>query len=196
MAALAGSLETLQMMEGQTTAETQAQHLEVASQHAARLARLIEELFELARLESGEPRLNLEPFSLAELVQDVAQKFALQAERRKLRLETEIPSSAAFVRGDIGLIERVLENLLENALKFTPEGGVVRLALVAGVETVAARVSDNGVGIPADELPRVFERAYRGSRDEAQGEKGQDRPRWAVSCPWIRVYGGARCAAL
>lgn len=172
MAALAGSLETLQMMEGQTTAETQAQHLEVASQHAARLARLIEELFELARLESGEPRLNLEPFSLAELVQDVAQKFALQAERRKLRLETEIPSSAAFVRGDIGLIERVLENLLENALKFTPEGGVVRLALVAGVETVAARVSDNGVGIPADELPRVFERAYRGSRDEAQGAEG------------------------
>ena len=168
MAALAGSLETLAMM----PTDERKEHLEVALQHAERLARLIEELFELARLESGEPRLDLEPFSLGELVQDVGQKFALQAERRNLRLETDIPATAAFVQGDIGLIERVLENLLENALKYTPEGGVIRLSLMPGANAVASRVADDGIGIPADELPRIFERAYRVSRDERHGAEG------------------------
>ena len=168
MAALAGSLETLAML---PTGERK-EHLGVALQHAERLNRLIEELFELARLESGEPRLNLEAFSLAELVQDVGQKFAQRAERRNLRLETDIPAQAAFVQGDIGLIERVLENLIENALKYTPEGGVVRLGLLPGPTATAARVADDGIGIPEDELPRIFERAYRVARDEHGAAEG------------------------
>ncbi len=123
-------------------------------------------------LDSTGTRLNFEPFSLAELVQDVAQKFRLEAERRGVRLETEMPERAPFVRADIGLIERVLENLIDNAIRYTPRGGSVRLSLALGEGTIAARVADTGRGIPKEELPRIFERFYRVEKSRAEEPEG------------------------
>jgi HAMP domain-containing protein len=107
MTSLQGYLETLVIKGDELSGEERRHYLDLAVQHSQRLSRLIDELFELAMLETQAPPLNFEPFSLTELVQDVVQKFKLEAERKTLDLGVELPESAAFVSGDIGLIERV-----------------------------------------------------------------------------------------
>jgi hypothetical protein len=172
LTSLRGYLETLLIKEGALSEAERRHYLDLAAKHGKRLSQLIAELFELAMLESQGPELHFEPFSLAELVQDVAQKFELEADKHGLTLETEIPAGAAFVSGDIALIERVLENLIENAIKYTPQGGRIRLSLVPGPGRIAARVSDTGVGIPADQIPHIFERFYRVEKSRGEGPEG------------------------
>ena len=172
LAALQGYLETLRLKLGTLPDEDQARYLDLALEHSGRLSQLVSELFELATLENRDLEMTFEPFSMAELVQDVSQKFHLAAEKRRLRLETDIPQSDPFVSGDIGLIERVLDNLIENAIKYTPEGGIIRLTLVPGETDVTASVIDTGRGIPAAALPHIFERFYRADaegRDTTEG---------------------------
>ncbi len=172
LTSLQGYLETLLIKEGALSEAERRHYLDLAAKHGQRLSQLTAELFELAMLESQGPELHFEPFSLAELVQDVAQKFELEADKHGLILETEIPAGAAFVSGDIALIERVLENLIENAIKYTPKDGRIRLSLVPGPGCIAARVSDTGVGIPADQIPHIFERFYRVEKSRGEGPEG------------------------
>lgn len=87
-------------------------------------------------------------------------------------MEIDIPPATGFVRADIGLIERVLENLIENAIKYTAAGGTVRLSLVPGETAVTARVADTGRGIPRDELGRIFERFYRVEKSRGEEPAG------------------------
>ena len=172
LASLQGYLETLTMKDDSFSPEQKRHYLDLAARQTERLSRLVSELFELTMLDSTATRLNFEPFSLAELVQDVAQKFRLEAERRTLVLETEIPERAPFVRADIGLIERVLENLIENALKYTPRGGAVRLSLALGDGVITTRISDTGRGIPKEDMGRIFERFYRVEKSRGDAPEG------------------------
>jgi signal transduction histidine kinase len=173
LAALQGYLETLSMKEGQLTPEEQRHYLAVATRHSERLAKLVAELFELAKLESREVQVRAEPFSLGELAQDVSQKFQLAAQNKKLRLETSLPADLPFVLADIGLVERVLENLIENALRYTPEGGLVTLALGSENQRIRVEVRDTGRGIRQEDLPHIFERYYRvENQPEAPGCAG------------------------
>ncbi len=172
LASLQGYLETLLMKEDSFSAEEKRKYLDLAARQGDRLSRLVTELFELTMLDSTGTRLNFEPFSLPELVQDVTQKFQLQAERRNMTLELDMPANAPFVQADIGLIERVLENLIENAIKYTPEGGKISLSLVAGADGIEARVADTGPGIPEADRDRIFERFYRVEKSRADAPEG------------------------
>jgi signal transduction histidine kinase len=129
---------------------------------------------ELAKLDSYDIRAEREPFNLSELVQDVVQKFQLMAKKKQIDLSTTCEQNLPFVNADIGLIERVLENLIENALQNTPPGGNVRLHLTPDRQNVAVQVSDTGHGIPAKDLPRIFTRSYQldKSRKSDQGHSG------------------------
>lgn len=166
LAALQGSLETLVLPELDLDPDERHEILEIARSHSERLGRLVGELFELARLDAGETRPQLEEVALAELVQDVAQRLRLLAEARSVRLATDLPSDLPFVSADVGLIERVLVNLVENAITHTPAGGTVTLGLERGdrqgEQGVVVRVEDTGAGIAPEDLPRVFDRFYRG----------------------------------
>ncbi len=164
LASLHGYLETLLLKDSELGDADKRRYLDIALKHSARLSRLVAELFELAKLNANEVQPQREPFSLPELVQDVVQKFQLRAEQQGVHLEHRIERhELPFVVGDIGLIERVLGNLVENALRYTPAGGQVKVALTPGDGRVTVCVSDTGCGIAEQDLPHIFERFYKPS---------------------------------
>jgi two-component system, OmpR family, sensor kinase len=172
LAALQGYLETLLIKEGNLSPEEQHRFLEIASRQSERLGRLVGELFDLAKLDSRETLPQMEPFSIAELAQDILQKVRLAAENKKIRIESAFEPDLPFVTADIGLIERVLENLLQNALRYTPEGGTVSLSLSRAGDRVRVRIADTGCGIPEAEIPHIFDRFYRVEKDRSEGSGG------------------------
>ena len=161
LASLRGYLETLLLKKDALDPEEQERYLQAALQHGESLGKLVSELFELAKLESRETKLSPEPFAIAELVQDVAQKLQLEAQQRGIRLRAESPAGLPFVVADIGLVERALENLIDNALKYTAAGGEVRVAIRSGSAQLTVEVADTGRGIAPEELPHIFDRFYR-----------------------------------
>ena len=161
LAALQGYIETLQLKAEGFDAATRAEYLDIALKHSQRLTRLVEELFELAKLEAKETQLHCEPFSLAELVQDVIQKFKLTAESSNIKLQMKAQKPLPFVNADIGLIERVLENLIANALRHTPAEGEITVMLKTNDTKVEIEVQDSGSGIAESELQNIFDRFYR-----------------------------------
>ena len=174
LASLQGYLETLQFKRDRLTLEEQTRYLEIALRHTEQLGRLVSQLFELAKLDSEQVQIYPEPFVLEELVQDTVQQFRLQAQNVGIALEVSAPQELPLVHGDIGLIERVLRNLIENALRYTPPGGNVTVALRPATSGVAVEIVDNGRGIAPEDLPHVFDGFYRGekSRRDAAGHAG------------------------
>jgi signal transduction histidine kinase len=160
LALLQGHLETLQIKSGALSEDERGRHVAIAAHQCRGLARRIGELFELAKLEAQETLPQREPFAIAELVQDVVLKFRLEAERRRIAIVADMAADLPFVHADIGLIERALDNLLGNALRYTPAGGEIRVALAATPDQLCLRVSDTGRGIPPEDLPHVFDRFY------------------------------------
>lgn len=161
-----GYLETLLLRRGELDPAEERSCLEVAARHAERLGRLVADLFELAKLDGRAGRIQAETFSLTELAQDIAQKFALHASSAGVRIALQLQPWCPPVRGDIGMVERALENLVENALRHTPAGGEVRIEVEAGDAGVQVRVRDTGCGIAREDLPHVFERYFQAPRVE------------------------------
>jgi signal transduction histidine kinase len=161
LATLQGYVETLLMKDGSLSPEERRTYLMTAIRHCQRLGNLVSDLFELAKLEANDTKIHSEPFSIGELLQDVVQKFRLLAEEKKVDIVTNIGRELPFVNADIALIERVLENLIDNALYHTPEGGSVSVVLSLEQEKISVHVSDTGHGIPESEKERIFERFYR-----------------------------------
>lgn len=164
LTSLHGYIETLLMKDKDLTEEQRCDYLRTAANHSEQLNHLIGELFELAKLDSVETLLNIEPFSLAELAQDVAHSFKLSAEKRHIRIKTDLSSSVPFAYGDIALIQRVLENLIDNAMRYTPEGGEIALSLAAKNQNIIVKVTDTGCGISKEDVPHIFDRFYRSSK--------------------------------
>jgi signal transduction histidine kinase len=172
IASLQGYLETLLMKADTLDADERNQYLRIAMRHSERLGALVAELFELAKLESGHTRLHREAFAPGELVQDVVLKYRLPAQETGVRIETDIPPDLPFVDADIGLIERVLENLLDNAVRHTPRGGSVKVTLAIDSGEVRVQVADTGEGIPAEELPHLFDRFYQVKKSQREAGQG------------------------
>lgn len=161
LTSLHGYIETLLLKDTELTAEDRRHYLNIANIQSKQLSQLVSELFELAKLDSCETLINVEPFSLAELVQDVAQKFQLAAEENNIQIATDYGSDVPFAYGDIGLMQRVLDNLIENALRYTPAGGRITVSLASTPEKITVKVADTGCGITSEELPHIFDRFYR-----------------------------------
>ena len=173
LAALRGYLESLQLKEHELSAEERHDYLGIALRQSERLTCRMAELFELAKLDAHETQPKCEPFAPAELVQDVVQKFQLRAQQEKIQLEMELTEDVPFVWADIALTERVLENLIENALRHTPAGGMISLELAQDKNQGTIHVIDSGSGIDAIDLPHLFESFYRAkNQGNSEGHAG------------------------
>jgi len=189
LASMQGYLETLLLRHGSLPPEEERNYLEIAAKHSERLGKLVGDLFQLTKLEAHDLQAQPEPFPISELAQDVAQKFQLAAQQRGIALGCRFDEGLPPVRADIGMIERVLENLIENALRHTPRGGAVRIEVAAAGQRVGVRVADTGRGIPQEELAGVFERYYRVDRGEF-ADAGHAGLGLAISRRIVELHGG------
>jgi len=171
LATLHGYIDTLLLKNDDLDAREREHYLEIIRKHAHRLAKLIDDLFELSKLDSGSMPVSMETFSLSELLHDILQDFELEARRRNVALQMAGEPRPAMVHADIGMVQRVLENLIRNALEYTPPGGSVTLDISTRPQDVAVTVSDTGCGIPEDEIGNIFERYFRSSH--GQSSRGQ-----------------------
>jgi signal transduction histidine kinase len=163
LASMQGYLELLLLRHGQLEPAEERNYLETAARQCERLGRLVGDLFHLTELDAGDRQPLSEDFALAELTQDIAQKFAADADRRQVDLKAGVDSSltrpsSVVVCADIALVERALENLVENALRHTPAGGFVRIEIGSDAGRARLAVRDSGVGIAAEDLPGLFDR--------------------------------------
>jgi signal transduction histidine kinase len=171
---LLAHLETLQMKQSELTSQERGEYLDVATRQSQRIGLLVEQLLEAAKLEAGQVTVNVEPFPIGELLQDVVQKFALAARDCGVALDVDAMAAATMVSGDIALLERVLDNLIDNALRHTPVGGRVTVQSQPRGERVRIAVIDSGPGLTREEAERAFERFYRGDpgRSTRSGQSG------------------------
>ncbi len=169
---LQGYLETILRKSDELNETDKKRYIKTALQHSQRLANLVSELFELARLDANETRPKCEAFSLPELVHDVIHKYWLMTSKRNISVATRFDESLPFVHADLGLIERVIQNLLENAIRYTPDDGRIDIILTRTDGAVTVQVRDNGCGIAEKELPLIFERFYRPEKSRQQSSGG------------------------
>lgn len=148
-----------------------AQYLDIIERHAEQLSNLVNDLLELSRLESQPDLPRRISVDLAALARKAADMLAPAAQRKKQNLVTDIQRVPLIV-GNPDYLERAISNLVDNAIKYTPEGGRIHLATRQHDGHAIVEVSDNGLGIPAEDLPRIFERFYRVDRSRSRDMGG------------------------
>jgi signal transduction histidine kinase len=166
LATIQGYIETLIMKADSISVTDQRRFLEIVLQSTKSLDRMVGELLELSKLETKQVEPVFETFSMTDLAQDVFMKFMPRADKRHIHLSAEIPEKLCFVKADIALIERVMSNLLDNAVKNTPDSGSVRIELHCFNDKTRFLVSDSGKGIAPEDVPHLFERFYSGTNAE------------------------------
>lgn len=171
---LLAHLESLQMEEAPLDEQERREYIEVSMRQGRRIAQLIEQLLEAAKLEAGQVSARPEAFPIGELLHDVVHKFALTARERGISLSASVQPEGLRVTGDIALLERVFDNLIENALRHTPGGGRVILSAERAGGRARLAVSDSGAGMTAAEAALAFSRFYRGDhgRSTTSGHAG------------------------
>jgi two-component system phosphate regulon sensor histidine kinase PhoR len=135
--------------------------LEIIRDHAVRLARVTDDLLKLARIEAGKLELEFSSVGILDLIEGCAETTLLKASRKKISFDIEVAAGLPAVRGDASLLHEVLQNLLDNAIQYTPPGGRVAVGAAAGPQELTVTISDSGIGIPLAEQERIFERFYR-----------------------------------
>jgi signal transduction histidine kinase len=168
---------------------TTRRYLRTMQGEIGRLDALIADLFELSRLDAGEPRLDLRPVAIAALIEAAIDGQQAQAVRQGVRLEHEVDDSPTSVEVDPARVHRVLANLIQNALQHTPAGGRVTVRACRAGAMVKVEVADTGAGIAAQAMPHVFERFYRA--DPARGREGDGAGLGlAIARGLVEAHGG------
>jgi signal transduction histidine kinase len=152
--------------------ETIQRYLQTAQRNVRSLSQLVDDLFQLAQLDAGGLLLDLQAGSLSDLISDTIESFTEQATHQGVSLRGQVGSGVDPLVMDTQKIGRALDNLIKNALHYTPAGGFIDVSAAVIAEGVCVQVLDSGPGIPEDDLPHVFEQFYRGEKSRSQGTGG------------------------
>jgi two-component system phosphate regulon sensor histidine kinase PhoR len=184
-----GSLETVG--DGGTDEESRKRFLEIAERNARRLHAIVTDLLDLSTIESQGATMPMEPLELERTVRASAEalRAAAQAKHVRLTLEDSLKTSAHLVLGNAQRLDQVFTNLIENAIKYTPAEGEVRVLALPQGEQIVIEVRDSGIGIPREHLHRIFERFYRVDRSRSR-EMGGTGLGLSIVKHVVRAHGG------
>lgn len=161
LAIINGYTETLQMREDKLTKEEKDKYFKVILDSVDRLTKLVADLFDLSKLDSGQMPVRKEQMRIQELLYDSSLKYELLAETKSIQIHSNICSELPPVYADLYLMDRVIQNLLENAVKYTPTQGEIELEACRVSEGVMIRIKNSGSGIPQEDLDSIFDRYYK-----------------------------------
>ncbi len=173
VASIQGYAETLMLKKDTVTQNEQQKYLEIIFKSCGRLKKLVEELFELSKLQANQIEPHPEPFSISELVYDIANKYRILSQKKGISINTVIDKNVPLVKADISMINRVLQNLIDNAMKFCNEGDTINIEIDPKKQDwVEVKVADSGQGIKQEDLPNVFQRYYKGRQEDNSSSTG------------------------
>ncbi len=171
IASIQGYAETLLLKKDTIESEENEKYLGIIYKNCDNLQELVTNLFELSKLQANQVSLNREPFSIGELVHDVANKYRILSQKKGVSINTIVSKDTPVVDADVLLIDRVLQNLIDNAIRFCNEGDTINIEIkTSAPEEVSVTISDTGAGISQDHLPHIFERYFK--KDDRGGSSG------------------------
>ncbi|MEO1438335.1 MAG: HAMP domain-containing sensor histidine kinase, partial [Bacteroidota bacterium] len=168
LAIMHGYTETLLLKNQDLSEAERAGYLQIVLDSTERLKKMVSQLFELSKLEAKQIQPKKEPFFITELAQDMIHKYEILAKEKDIEIQLELDPNIPLVFADVGLVERVLQNLLDNALKFTPSNGKVTLEIEEKGQSVQVKVLDTGPGVPDHVQSMIFDRFQQAKH---QGDK-------------------------
>ena len=152
----------LELAENESTVEKKEYYIQNAYQNCMRLERLSQSLLDLSRIESNSPNESKTTIQFVPFLCGISETFASQAEQKNIEFNIDMPEDPIAVNGNEQQLTQAISNLLENALKFTPETGTIALLLKQDTNMAIIQICDNGIGIPQEDIPHLFERFHRG----------------------------------
>ncbi len=168
LAIMQGYVETMLIKNETLSKEDREKYLKTVLSSSQRLSTLIAQLFEYSKLEAKQIEAKKEPFFIAELAQDIVVKYQILTKEKNIDLSLNMPAQLPMVFADLGLVERVIQNLMDNAVKFTPKNGKITLHLTASQEQVEIKIADNGPGISEEEQSYIFDRYEKAAHKNAK----------------------------
>ena len=162
-----GAVGMLQMILPPAMLQDNRDLFDLVNNNCERMQRLVDSLLDISRMESGETELTLEPVNLAQLIQAAVSRVSSTLQTRGIASSVFMPAHLPPVEIDLDMIDRVIINLLDNAIKFTPSGGQISVAAEPRTDHVAVSITDTGCGIPPEQRPHIFERFARGAGDRS-----------------------------
>jgi len=167
LTSIQGFVETLK--DGAINDPGKAQYfLEIIEKQSNRLNNLIEDILQLSKIESQEIIMNLQSINLRDLIDKTISEFKKKIEQKNHKIKINISPQLPLIKADPEQIEVVFRNLLDNAIKYTPNGGEIYISAFEKAENIYIEIADNGIGISAEHLPRIFERFYRVDKDRSR----------------------------
>ncbi|MBK9254273.1 MAG: HAMP domain-containing histidine kinase [Saprospiraceae bacterium] len=160
LASITGFLELVRDPEKQLSKAERNKYIDIALSESYRLKRMVADLFELSKLETGQIILNKEAFNIYELVSDIIQKYMLVIEKKNITLKFEIHENLGLAFGDIKYIDRVFQNLLDNAVRYVPQDGYMKIWILDDADFFKVKICNSGHLLSQEDLSRIFDRYY------------------------------------